>query len=218
MFTYSLIMAQMEFGIISIAVGKNVVESELKLQFFFQFLMYYKFWGFNFWHYYKFILQMAVIQYFCLLFSHYSQFLHTPIILKTRVLWNTYPVHCCCMKLCETQLIAEEDYKFARTHTFALLTMVIALCTIKHLWIWTCWTNCTVFSMSIRKVQTYIQRARKRCDMDCISDLRVYSVWDVTWIALVISSDLCSVWQFHIFHIAMTGSSLLSSCSVFLPN
>ena len=51
--------------------------------------------------------------------------------------------------------------------------------------------------MSIRKVQTYIQRARKRCDMDCISDLRVYSVWDVTWIALVISSDLCSVWQFH---------------------
>ena len=23
------------------------------------------------------------------------------------------------MKLCETQLIAEEDYKFARTHTFA---------------------------------------------------------------------------------------------------
>ena len=25
----------------------------------------------------------------------------------TRVLWNTYPVHCCCMKpLCETQLIA----------------------------------------------------------------------------------------------------------------
>ena len=32
---------------------------------------------------------------------------------------------------------------------FALLTMVIALCTIKHLWIWTCWTNCTVFFMSI---------------------------------------------------------------------
>ena len=30
-------------------------------------------------------------------------------------------------------IIAEEDYKFARTHTFALLTMVIALCTIKHL-------------------------------------------------------------------------------------
>ena len=92
------------------------------------------------------------------------------------------------------------------------------LCTIKHLWIWTCWTNCTVFFMSICKVQTYIQRARKRCDMDCISDLRVYSVWDVTWIALVISSDLCSVWQFHIFHIAMTGCSLLSPCSVFLPN
>ena len=153
----------------------------------------------------------------------------------TRVLWNTYPVRCCCMKLCETQLIAEEDYKFARTHTFALLTMVIALCTIKHLWIWTCWTNCTVFFVSILvdffhfkfvlldnfcsccyynyiasltsywtklyrklaaacslyhtgvvleqkysiklicqygyvsscKVQTYIQRARKRCDMDC---------------------------------------------------
>ena len=42
-------------------------------------------------------------------------------------------LRCCCMKLCETQLIAEEDYKFARTHTFALLTMVIALCTIKHL-------------------------------------------------------------------------------------
>ena len=37
------------------------------------------------------------------------------------------PVRYCCMKLCETQLIAEEDYKFARTHTFALLTMVIAL-------------------------------------------------------------------------------------------
>ena len=53
------------------------------------------------------------------------------------------------MKLCETQLIAEEDYKFARTHTFALLTMVIVLCTIKHLWIWACWTNCTVFFMSI---------------------------------------------------------------------
>ena len=52
---------------------------------------------------------------------------------QTRVLWNTYPVRCCCMKLCETQLIAEEGYKFARTHTFALLTMVIALCTIKHL-------------------------------------------------------------------------------------
>ena len=29
------------------------------------------------------------------------------------------------MKLCETQLIAEEDYKFARTHTFALLTMEV---------------------------------------------------------------------------------------------
>ena len=147
--------------------------------------------------------------------------IHYQLLTQTRVVWNTYPVHCCCMKLCETQLIAEEDYKFARTHTFALLTMVIALCTIKHLWIWTCWTNCTVFFMSIRKVQTYIQRARKRCDMDCISDLCVYSVWDVTWIAinaLVISSDLCSVWQFHIFHIAMTGSSLLSSCSVFLPN
>ena len=44
---------------------------------------------------------------------------------------------------------------------------------------------------------------------------------DVTWTtinALVISSDLCSVWQFHIFHIAMTGSFLLSSSSVFLPN
>ena len=82
---------------------------------------------------------------------------HSMMLLQTRVLWNTYPVHCCCMKLCETQLIAEEDYKFARTHTFALLTMVIALCT----------TNCTVFFMSIRKVQTYIQRARKRCDMDC---------------------------------------------------
>ena len=42
--------------------------------------------------------------------------------------------------------------------------------------------------------------------------ISVYSVWDVTWTAinaLVISSDLCSVWQFHIFHIAMTGSSLL---------
>ena len=39
---------------------------------------------------------------------------------ETRVLWNTYPVRCCCMKLCETQLIAEEDYKFARTHTFVL--------------------------------------------------------------------------------------------------
>ena len=60
--------------------------------------------------------------------------LRDPLLLtKTRVLWNTYPVHCCCMKLCETQLIAEEDYKFARTHTFALLTMVIALYTIKHL-------------------------------------------------------------------------------------
>ena len=34
------------------------------------------------------------------------------------------------------------------------------------------------------------------------SDLIVYSVWDVTW-TLVISSDLCSVWQFHIFYITM---------------
>ena len=37
--------------------------------------------------------------------------------------------------------------------------------------------------------------------------ISVYSVWDVTWTAinaLVISSDLCSVWQFHIFYIAMT--------------
>ena len=42
--TYSLIMAQVEFGIISI-VSKNVVESELKLQIFVQFLMYYKFFG-----------------------------------------------------------------------------------------------------------------------------------------------------------------------------
>ena len=42
--TYSLIMAQVEFGIISI-VGKNVVESELKLQIFVQFLMYYKLFG-----------------------------------------------------------------------------------------------------------------------------------------------------------------------------
>ena len=37
-------MAQVEFGIISI-VGKNVVESELKLQIFVQFLMYYKFFN-----------------------------------------------------------------------------------------------------------------------------------------------------------------------------
>ena len=36
----------------------------------------------------------------------------TRLINKTRVLWNTYPVRCCCMKLCEIQLIAEEDYKF----------------------------------------------------------------------------------------------------------
>ena len=42
--TYSLIMAQVEFGIISI-VSKNVVESELKLQIFVQFLMYYKLFG-----------------------------------------------------------------------------------------------------------------------------------------------------------------------------
>ena len=101
---------------------------------------------------------------------------------------------------------------------FALLTMVIALCTIKHLWIWTCWTNCTVFFMSIRKVQTYNEPGR---DVTWTAlAISVYSVWDVTWTAinaLVISSDLCSVWQFHIFHIAMTGSSLLSSCSVFLP-
>ena len=115
----------------------------------------------------------------------------------TRVLWNTYPVHCCCMKLCETQLIAEEDYKFARTHTFALLTMVIAWCTIKHLWIWTCWTNCTVFFMSIRKVQTYNEPGRDVTWTALV--ISVYSVWDVTWTAinaLVISSDLCSVdWQ-----------------------
>ena len=70
---------------------------------------------------------------------------------------------------------------------------------IKHLWIWTCWTNCTVFSSwAFAKCKhTYNEPGR-----------------DVTWTALVISSDLCSVWQFHIFHIAMTGSSLLSSCSV----
>ena len=74
---------------------------------------------------------------------------------------------------------------------------------------------------AVAKCKTYIQRARKRCDMDCISDLQwlVYSVWDMSWTAinaLVISSDLCSVWQFHIFYITMTGSFLLSSCSVFL--
>ena len=64
---------------------------------------------------------------------HIKDLPHAPPTYITRVLWNTYPVRCCCMKLCETQLIAEEDYKFATTHTFALLTMVIALCTIKHL-------------------------------------------------------------------------------------
>ena len=61
-------------------------------------------------------------------------------------------------------------------------------------------TRCAII---VYAVSYYIQRARKRCDMDCISDLRVYSVGDVTWTAinaLVISSDLCSVWQFHIFH------------------
>ena len=34
--------------------------------------------------------------------------------------------------------IAEVDYEFARTHTFALLAKVIA---------WACRTNCTVFFM-----------------------------------------------------------------------
>ena len=96
--------------------------------------------------------------------------------MNTRVLWNTYPVHCCCMKLCETQLIAEEDYKFARTHTFALLTMVIAYCVQSSIYEYGPVELTAPCSMSIRKVQTYIQRARKRCDMDCISDLRVYSV------------------------------------------
>ena len=71
--TYSLIMAQVEFGIISI-VGKNVVESELKLQIFLQFLMYHNFLV-QFLTYYNFFYKMAVIQYFDLL-------LHTPIILK----------------------------------------------------------------------------------------------------------------------------------------
>ena len=40
---------------------------------------------------------------------------------------------------------------------------------------------------------------------------------DVKWTAinaLVISSELCSVWQLHIFYITMTGSFLLSSCAV----
>ena len=48
----------------------------------------------------------------------------------------------------------------------------------------------------------------------------MYSVWDVTWTAtnaLVISSDLCSVWEFHIFYIAMTETPC-SSCSQLLPN
>ena len=56
-------MAQVEFGIISI-VGKNVVESELKLQIFVKCLMYYKFWGsifdilqffFTKWRYFNFL-------------------------------------------------------------------------------------------------------------------------------------------------------------------
>ena len=100
------------------------------------------------------------------------------------------------MKLCETQLIAEEDYKCQNTY-FCTVDNGDCIVYNQASMNMDLWTNCTVFSMSIRKVQTYIQRARKRCDMDCISDLRVYSVWDVTWIALVISSDLCSVWQFH---------------------
>ena len=57
----------------------------------------------------------------CLALMHNTQFLnkrnqfastilfqsHVRLLKKTRVLWNTYPVRCCCMKLCETQLIAE---------------------------------------------------------------------------------------------------------------
>ena len=59
--TYSLIMAQVEFGI----VGKNVVESELKLQF----LMYYKFLV-QFLTYYNFLQNGGnSILFFCLLFS-----------------------------------------------------------------------------------------------------------------------------------------------------
>ena len=71
-------MTQVEFGI----VGKNVVESELKLQIFVQFLICYNFWVKFLTLLQIFFYKMAVIQYFCLLFSHYSQFLHTPIILK----------------------------------------------------------------------------------------------------------------------------------------
>ena len=36
----------------------------------------------------------------------------------TRVLWNTYPVHCCCMKLCETQLIAAWRRLQVRQNTY----------------------------------------------------------------------------------------------------
>ena len=39
---------------------------------------------------------MAVIQYFCLLFSHYSQFLHTPIILKIAYSRDSRPAALSC--------------------------------------------------------------------------------------------------------------------------
>ena len=75
---------------------------------------------------------------------------------RTRVLWNTYTG-----ALLLHEIMWDSAHSWRRlqvrhwTHTFALLTMVIALCTIKHLWIWTCWTNCTVLFMSIRNsVQT----------------------------------------------------------------
>ena len=34
----------------------------------------------------------------------------TLVYKTTRVLWNTYPVHLLLHEICETQLIAEEDY------------------------------------------------------------------------------------------------------------
>ena len=46
--------------------------------------------------------------------------------------------------------------------------------------------------------------------------LHTTSQEEITWTALVISSDLCSVWQFHIFYITMTGSLAVIVFS-FLP-
>ena len=152
-----------------------------------------------------------------------GEFLFGPHLLcYTRVLWNTYPVHCL---LHEIMWYSAHSWRRLQVRQNTYFCM--------HCWQW--WLHCVQSSIyeygpveltapcsswAFAKCKhTYNEPGRDVTWTALV--ISVYSVWDVTWTAinaLVISSDLCSVWQFHIFHIAMTGSSLLSSCSVFLPN